>query len=82
MVFKSLVLSILLYGSESWGLTALIIRRLEAFFAMCARRMCKITPWVQWKRRITNKQLRDRLGLASIVSAIYASQAASMAWVC
>ena len=41
--YKSLVLSILLYGCESWTLTATLKRRIKAFENKCYRRMLGIS---------------------------------------
>ena len=42
-LYKSLVLSILLYGFESWTLTAELERRIQAFENKCYRKMLGIS---------------------------------------
>ena len=50
-LYKTLVLSTLLYGSESWTLTADSTKRIQAFENKCYRRMLRIS----WKDRKTNE---------------------------
>ena len=64
--FRSIVLGILLYGSETWTVTAALRRRLRVFYAKCIRIMYGITRNQQWKKRISNEKLREKLGLQSI----------------
>ena len=61
-VYEGLVLSILLYGAESWCLT----EKLFNFHARCARAMCRITRWHVRKHSIRTEDLLTRLGLKSI----------------
>ena len=56
-LYKSLILSILLYGCESWTLTAETTRRVQAFEMKCYRRMLGIT----WKDRKTNEFVRNQV---------------------
>ena len=50
-LYKTLVLSTLLYGCESWTLTADSTKRIQAFENKCYRRMLGIS----WKNRKTNE---------------------------
>ena len=50
-VYKTLVLSTLFYGWESWTLTADLTKRIQAFENKCYRRMLGIS----WKDRKTNE---------------------------
>ena len=52
-----MVLSILLYGSESWTLTSETTKRLEAFETKCFRRLLGIS----WKDRKTNEFVRGQI---------------------
>ena len=63
LAYCALILSILLYGSESWCLTEALFRQLRNFHARCVRAMCRVT------QRHT-RQLLGRLGLPSIDSFI------------
>ena len=44
-LFKSIVLSTLLYGSEIWVLSAPQLRRLQAFIMWCLHVMLGVTRW-------------------------------------
>ena len=55
-LFKSNVLSILLYGSESWKMTKTINHRLEVFQNRCLRKILKIF----WPNTISNVELHRR----------------------
>ena len=41
-VYNSLVLSVLLYGCESWSLTQRLRDKLRSFHRACVRSMCRI----------------------------------------
>ena len=73
-VFNALVLSVLLNGSESWALTQLVWQRLRVLFAVCVRRMCRATLWQQWQYGISNSELRERLGIASVEAYVFHRQ--------
>ena len=55
-LFKSNVISVLLYGSESWKTTKTIIKKLEVFQNRCLRRILKIF----WPNTISNRDLHTR----------------------
>ena len=57
-IFKSNVLSVLLYGPECWKTTATIERKLEVFQNKFLRRIMKVF----WPNMITNMELRRRAG--------------------
>ena len=42
-IYQSLILSILLYGSECWSLTQKLYLRLQSFHRKSARKLCRIT---------------------------------------
>ena len=42
-VYLSIILSILLYGSECWSLTKNLLDRLRVFHNQCIRSMCRLT---------------------------------------
>lgn len=60
--FKSLVLTILLHGAESWPLTQKDVQRLEVFQQRWLRRILKIS----WNEHISNEIVLQRAGLSSI----------------
>ena len=55
-IFKSNILGVLLYGSESWKVTKHITNKLEVFQTRCLRRILKIF----WPNTISNKELHKR----------------------
>ena len=65
-VYEGLILSILLYGSESWCLTEELLNLLRTFHARSVRAMCRVNRWHVRKHRITTKELLMRVGLKSI----------------
>ena len=73
-VYEGLVLSILLYGSESWCLTEKLMRRLRCFHALCMRRICRVSMRHVREHRISNEQLRQRIGLQDIAKYIFRRQ--------
>ena len=62
MVYKAVVLSSLLYGSEAWTLTAKQIRRLERFHLKCLRSICRI----KWYHKIPDFEILDRCKIPSL----------------
>ena len=63
-VYESLVLSVLLYGSECWSLTEELLQRLRVFHAQCLRGMCRVTRKHTWEHHISTQELGQRLGLS------------------
>ena len=61
-IFKSNVLSVLLYAAESWKVTKGICHMLEVFQNKCLRRILHIF----WPNNITNAELHDRTGMLPI----------------
>ena len=55
-LFKSSVLSVLLYGSESWKVTTAVTSKLDTFQTRCLRRILKI----YWPNTISNEELYRR----------------------
>jgi len=58
-LYKSLVLSVLLYGCESWTLTTDLERRIQAFENKCYRRMLGIS----YREHITNDYVWQRVNI-------------------
>ena len=65
-VYLTLVVNILLYGSECWCLTEGQLGRLRVFHSRCIRSMCRVTRWQTWQYRIKSATLRDRMRLETI----------------
>ena len=61
-VYQACVLSVLLYGSESWTLLRRHLNRLNAFHHRCVHNILGITSRQQWKQHITPEQKREHLG--------------------
>jgi hypothetical protein len=64
--YVALVLSILLYGSECWCLTAELWGKLRSFHNRCARAMCRISKWHTREYHITNASVQKVLKLRNI----------------
>jgi hypothetical protein len=52
-IFNRSVKSILLYGSESWGMTSLDVKKIQIFINKCLRRILGI----YWPEKISNEEL-------------------------
>lgn len=50
--------STMLYGSETWTISKVKQRRIEAFELQCYRRMLK----VNWMDMVTNEEILERVG--------------------
>ena len=57
---RSLVISIFLYASESWTLTAELEKRTQAFEMRCYRRLLNIS----YKDHVTNEEVRRKIQAA------------------
>ena len=64
MVYRAVVLSSLLYGSEAWTLKAKEIRQLEKFPQKCLRSICRI----KWYHKIPDFEILDRCRKFSVQS--------------
>ena len=64
------MLSISLYGAETWSLTEDLNRRLRGMHAQHLRAMCRVTRTHVWKHHISTQELGHRLGLDSIDTCI------------
>jgi hypothetical protein len=56
-LFRSLVMSILLYGYESWAITPETTRRVQSFETKCFRRVLGIS----WRNKRTNDLLWSQI---------------------
>ena len=73
LVYQACVLSVLLYGSETWTVKAPHLRRLSAFHHQCVRRIMVCdsqTRSQQWHDRLTTKELSERFGMPHDIDAI------------
>ncbi len=65
-LYKSGVLSVLLYGCESWSLKASDLAALSAWHNACLRTMCRITMLQVREHRISNEDIYTRTGVKPI----------------
>ena len=63
IAYEGIVMSILLYGCETWSLTCKLQRRLESFHNRCIRIMCRVTMWHVKEHRITSESLLSRVNM-------------------
>jgi len=66
VVCSSLVLTILLYGTEVWCLREDLFAKLCTFLSSCCRAMCRITMARTICHHAPSKQLYKRLGIAPV----------------
>ncbi|CAH8492886.1 unnamed protein product [Dicrocoelium dendriticum] len=62
MVYKSMVLSVLLYGSETWTMYRRDVRYLERFHQQCLRRILRIG----WGARVADTEVLRRSGMYAV----------------
>ena len=55
-LFKSNILSVLLYGAETWFLNTAVVSKLQTYVNKCLRRIHKIF----WLNKFTNAELLER----------------------
>ena len=55
-MYRALVVSVLLYGSEAWATTIADRRRLDVFDMRCQRRLQRVF----WQQHISNHSIRER----------------------
>ena len=65
-IYSSLVLSVLLYGSETWALREDLAQRLRSFHHRCARTMCRVTMAHTIRCKIKTSSLLERLGIQTV----------------
>ena len=61
-IYQACVLSVLLYGSESWTPLRRDLRRLDSFHHRCVRNILRISNEQQWTQRLTHRCIRQRWG--------------------
>jgi len=65
-IYESLILSICLYGCESWCLTEKLYSKLRQFHARCVRTMSHITLAQSRMYQIPTREIETELGLDSM----------------
>jgi hypothetical protein len=67
-VYASGVLAVLLYGCESWCLTAASLNKLRRWHNKRIREMCRVTMCQTFVHRITSKSLQQRTGVFTCIT--------------
>ena len=65
-IYKTLVVSVLLYASETWKLLAADVKTLEAFHMKCQRKILCI----RWQDHVCNDEVAARTGLRPVMESI------------
>ena len=78
-VYEAVVLSITLYGSETWSLTESQLQRLRVTHAHHLQVMSHVSHTRMWDEHISTQELGRRLGLESIDTYVTRRQLASCA---
>ena len=73
-VYGAVVLSVLLYGAETWTLKAQQVKRLNSFHNYCVRTILGVTRYQQWKERITTRSLSSAFGMQQNISDLVMKQ--------
>jgi len=63
-VYQAVVMSTLLYGSETWVVKSPGLKRLEGFHNRCVRITLGVSRAKQWKERITSRELAGSFGMS------------------
>ena len=66
-VYRAVVLSVLLYGAETWTIKAESVRRLSGFHNRCVRTIMGVTKYQQWKERISSRRLAAAFGMEETI---------------
>ena len=67
-VYRACVLSVFLYGSETWTAGWMAHRKLKVFHMMCLRKISRVTRWRQQREGITNDNILQFLGVPTIAA--------------
>ena len=76
--YTGIVLNVLLFGCESWCLTADLVGTLASWHHARLREMCRVTMHQVWIHRITTDELYERIGVKNIECYI---RARTLRWV-
>ena len=69
-VYGAVVLSVLLYGAETWAVKAEMMRRMNGFHNRCIRTIMGVTKYQQWRERITSRRLAAAFGMEETMTHI------------
>ena len=70
VVYKAVVLSILLYGAETWAVKAESLRRMNGSHNRSLRSMMGVSKLQQWKERITSRSIATAFGMEEKIADI------------
>ena len=70
-VYYAVVMSMLLYGSETWVVKGPSMRRLEGFHNCCIRISLGVSRTKQWKERIPSRELAGCFGMNEKMTEIF-----------
>ena len=62
-VYRAAVLSVLLYGAETWTIKTDSLKRLSVFHNRCIRTIMGVTRYQQWKERLSSKRIAKACGM-------------------
>ena len=62
-MYGAAVLSVLLYGAETWTAKAESIRRLSGFHNRCIRTIMGVSKYQQWREHISSRRLAAAFGM-------------------
>ena len=80
-VYERLILSICLYGCESWCLKETLYTELRQFHARCVRTMSRMNLHHTWIHRISTKNLEKELAIGfRFDEQLHCSTSITMAW--
>jgi len=65
-LYESLILSTLLYSAETWNMTVVNRKKLEAAHHRWLRKILRIS----WVNRVTNEEIRRRTGQESLETSL------------
>ena len=66
--YKAVVLSILLYGAETWTMKVPDLCHLTTFHNCCVHSILGVSRYQQWRERITTRNLSEAFGIQWSVS--------------
>ena len=79
-VYRAVVLSVLLYGAETWAIKAESVRRLSGFHNRCIRTILGVSRYQQWKERLTSRGLAVAFGMEETM--VHRLMRQRLRWLC
>ena len=66
-VYRAVVLSVFLYGAETWTVKVESMRRLSSFHNRCIRSIMGVSKYQQWKEHISSRRLAAAFGIEETI---------------